>query len=68
MKTPEQRHWHRSGVFIVNFENNSHLALVFLLLTLSKKLPTGSSFTPQWTNLLSINKNKDAKKLRTYEA
>ena len=26
----------RSGVFIVNFEHKSHLALVFLLLTLSK--------------------------------
>ena len=27
------RQWHRSGVFIVNFEHISHLALVFLLLT-----------------------------------
>ena len=24
MKTPERRHWHRSGVFIVNFEYISH--------------------------------------------
>ena len=32
IKTPELRHWHRSGVFIVNFEHNPHLALVFLLL------------------------------------
>ena len=30
-----------SSVFIVNFEHISHLALVFLLLTLSKKLPAG---------------------------
>ena len=29
-KTPERRHWHRSGVFIVNFEYISHLVLVFL--------------------------------------
>ena len=33
IKTPERRHWHRSGVFIVNFEHISHLVLVFLLLT-----------------------------------
>ena len=34
IKTSEQRHWHRSGVFIANFEKFSHLVLVFLLLTL----------------------------------
>ena len=28
------RHWRRSGVFIVNSEDISHLVLVFLLLTL----------------------------------
>ena len=33
IKTPERRHWHRSGIFIVNFEHISHLVLVFLLLT-----------------------------------
>ena len=31
MKTPERRHLHRSGVFIVNFEHISNLFLVFLL-------------------------------------
>ena len=35
IKTPKRRHWRRSGVFIVNFENISHLVLVFLLLTLN---------------------------------
>ena len=35
IKTPERRHWLRSSVFIVNFEHISHLALVFLLLTLN---------------------------------
>ena len=35
IKTPERRHWRRSGVFIVNFEYISHLVLVFLLLTLN---------------------------------
>ena len=33
--------WRRSGIFIVNFEHISHLALVFLLLTLSKQMPAG---------------------------
>ena len=35
IKTPEQRHWRRSGVFIVNAEHISHFVLVFLLLTLN---------------------------------
>ena len=35
INTPEGRHWRRSGVFIVNFEDISHLAQVFLLSTLS---------------------------------
>ena len=34
-KIPERHHWHRSGIFIVNFEHISHLVLVFLLLTLN---------------------------------
>ena len=38
IKTPERRHWHRSGVFIANFEHISHLFLEFLLLTLNKKM------------------------------
>ena len=37
IKTPEQRHWRRSGVFTVNFEHISHLFLLFLSLTLKKK-------------------------------
>ena len=35
IKTPEQRHWRRYGVFIVNFEHISHFFLVLLLLTLN---------------------------------
>ena len=31
IKTPEQRRWRHSGVFIVNFEYISHRVLVFLL-------------------------------------
>ena len=34
IKTPERRHWCRSGVFIVIFEHIRLLVLVFLLLTL----------------------------------
>ena len=35
IKIPERRQWRCFGVFIVNFEYISHLALVFLLLTLN---------------------------------
>ena len=34
-KATEQRHWARPGVFIINLDYISHLALVFLLLTLN---------------------------------
>ena len=40
IKTPE-RHWRRSGIFIVNFEHISHLALVFVLLNLNMELLAG---------------------------
>ena len=36
IKTPERRHWRRSGVVIVNFEHISHLVQVFLVLTRSR--------------------------------
>ena len=36
IKTPERRQSRRSSVFIVNFEHISQLALVFLLLHLSR--------------------------------
>ena len=35
IKIPERRDWRRSGIFVVNFEHISRLALVFLLLTLN---------------------------------
>ena len=34
IKIPE-RNWSRSGVFIINFEHMSHLALIILWLTLN---------------------------------
>ena len=36
IKTLEQTQWRHSGVFTVTFELIPHLALVFLLLTLSR--------------------------------
>ena len=36
IKTPERRWWNHSSVFIASFGHNSHLFLVFLLLTLNK--------------------------------
>ena len=36
IKTPERCQWRRSGLFIVNFEQISHLFLLFPLLTLNK--------------------------------
>ena len=36
IRTPEQPHWRRSGVFIVGFEQIPHIVLVFPLLTLNK--------------------------------
>ena len=36
IKTPVRRQWRLSGAFIINSEHISHLALVFLSLTLSR--------------------------------
>ena len=33
MKIPEQRQWRRPGAFSVNFEQASHIVLVFSVLT-----------------------------------
>ena len=41
LKTTERHHWRRSVVFIVNFEQISHIILVFPLLTLNKQMPAG---------------------------
>ena len=44
MKTPEERKWRRSGVFTVDFEQISHIFLVFLLLTLNIILLPGLGY------------------------
>ena len=38
IKTPERHHWRCSGVFIISFEQISHLSLVFFSLTLKMSL------------------------------
>ena len=45
-KGTKLRHWRRSGVFNVNFEYISCLVLVFLLLTLSRYMPTVNVLIP----------------------
>ena len=50
IKTPERRQWRRSGVFIVNFEHISYLALVFLLLTLNRLMPAGVALVKSCKN------------------
>ena len=46
--------WHRSGVFIVNFEHVLHIVLVFLLLTLSMQLSAGWVIKPENTQVCSF--------------
>ena len=41
--------WRRSGVFIVYFQHNSHLGLVFLWLTLYMYLPTVCYLVGSWS-------------------
>ena len=46
MKTPGRRKRRCSSVFIVNFESNSHIFLMFPLLTWTNKILVGN--TPYW--------------------
>ena len=52
IKTPEQHHLCRSGVFIVNFEHISHLVLVILLLTFSRQMQAGYESLPRNSSIL----------------
>ena len=49
IKTLGRHQWHRSEVFIANFEHILHLVLAFLLLTLNMKLPAGLSLIFPYT-------------------
>ena len=53
IKTPERRYWRRLATFIVNSEHISHLFLVFLLLTLDKKM-----FAGKWNKVKKNEKHK----------
>ena len=44
IKTPERRHWLHSSVFIVKFQNISHIFPVFLLLNLNSWMFAGCFF------------------------
>ena len=46
-KVNDKDTWRRSGVFFVNFEHISHLVLVFLFLTLNRKMPVGENVPSQ---------------------
>ena len=41
--TPERSHRRHSDIFIVNFDHNSHLFVLLLLLTLNMKMFAGSN-------------------------
>ena len=70
IKTPERGHWCRSGVFIVNFERISQLALVFLLLTLGRKIPTGFNKRVGhgiYSSIMILNRFKFIKRMIAYD-
>ena len=45
IKSPERRNWGRSCIFIINFEQISHIVLAFPLLTLKKLMQTSRYFS-----------------------
>ena len=52
--TSERRQWHRSGVFIVNFEHTLLRVQVFLLLTLSRQMQAGKKWKTSKNSLLKV--------------
>ena len=57
IKTLEKRQWSHSGGFIVNFEQISHIVLMFTLLTLNKKMPAGFPIVEYVINFWDSAKN-----------
>ena len=41
IKTPKRRHWRRFGVFIVNFEHNSHFCFSVTIVNFKQVMPPG---------------------------
>ena len=69
--TPERSHWRRSDIFIVNFDHNSHLFVLLLLLTLNMKMFVGSNPKKiinfnvfKFSNSLVVHKSRE--KLKSY--
>ena len=54
IKSPEQRHWRRSGGFIVNFEHILQIFRVFLLLKLNKEVLAGMELKVSYTYILNL--------------
>ena len=54
IKTLGRRNWRRFNVFIVNFEQISHIVLVFSMLTLNKKMSTCIKHQIKWNILLKL--------------
>ena len=50
--------WRRSGIFIVNFEHDTHFVLVFLYLTLRMSLPANSYIVIETSGKGSATKMK----------
>ena len=50
-----QQHWCRCVAFIVNFQQISHIFLVFLLLTLNKLMPAESYIKKSWYRELILS-------------
>ena len=50
IKTPKQRHWRRSGVFDINFEQISYIALMFSILTLNKYMKPGGKYLAEFSS------------------
>ena len=60
IKTSERCKWHLSGIFTLNFEHISHLALVFLLATLNMYLLRYRILhykNVQWFNKTGLRRN-----------
>ena len=65
IKTPESRQWRRSGVFIAKFEHISHIAVVFLLMSLTKYMRAEKEYLEVafWTMLQVQLKNRNLDKV-----
>ena len=65
IKTPESRQWRRSGVFIAKFEHISNIAVVFLLMSLTKYMRAEKEYLEVafWTILQVQLKNRNLDKV-----